>query len=467
MALPDKLLTAVNTMDARWSAAAGDLYQACHLRPPDVLVARDAVDFARLTRRLTPARNLASVLLLITLLALLASVALTFWPSTASLGAFLSADFGLLMVPCCTVSFAPPIGSPSFMVGRAGLRLAATAAAGFIAAWLYGRSLADDPHIWAAALGLTGAAFLVSDLVAPVCHRHSACARAIGPFRPGLAALSKGFRPVGAVMHERLRSALSDLDGTASNRPHGTPVRDGLQRRTWNTLRVELQRLYVPGDASPILGRSVGADHDQAARVSAFGLFEADLTALPRVLRAAITLDGLAAAVCALDGIAIVLPLTAPDSLTAPPAGPGGWRRSRRAHWHAALGFLDEPPGELVWAIDLAPGDGFADYLLAGQIAAIEDPARRVSALQAMGVARVVAALRLRPVHADSFGRLFHFGDRLVPSAFVAVHDRAVEADGAPIEHWIGVPPHTATAREAVAWTFGMSEQEYQPMQET
>jgi hypothetical protein len=192
-----------------------------------------------------------------------------------------------------------------------------------------------------------------------------------------------------------------------------------------------------------------------------------DLAALPRVLRAAVTLDGLAAAVCALDGIAVVLPLNAPDSLTALPAGPGGWRRSRRPPWHAALGFLDEPPAELVWAIDLAPADGVADYLLAGRITAIEEPARRGGALQLMGVPRVVAALRLRPVHADPFGRLFHFGDRLDPIAFVAVHDRAVGADGALIEHWICVPPHMATAREAVAWTFGMSEQDYQPLWET
>jgi len=363
--------------------------------------------------------------------------------------------------------FAPPIGSPVFIVGRAGLRLAAMAATGFIAAWLTGGGLADDPYTGAAALGVTGAAFLASDLMAPVFHRRSACARAIGSFRPGLAALSNGFRPVGAVVHERLRSALSDLDGNASNRPHGAPIRDGLQQRTWSALRGELQRLHVPGDALPVLGCSVGADYDQAARVSAFGLFGADLATLPRVLQAAVTLDGLAAAVCALDGIAIVLPLTAPDNLTVPPAGPGGWRRSRRAHWHAVLGVLDEPPAELVWAIDLAPGNSFADWLLAGRITAIDAPARRNLALQAMGVARSATALRLRPVHADAFGRLFHFGDRLDPSAFVAVRDRAVQADGAPIEHWICVPPHMATAREAVAWTFGMSEHEYRPIRET
>jgi hypothetical protein len=31
----------------------------------------------------------------------------------------------------------------------------------------------------------------------------------------------------------------------------------------------------------------------------------------------------------------------------------------------------------------------------------------------------------------------------------------------------LSVPPHVATAREAVAWTFGLTEQEYAPATET
>jgi hypothetical protein len=114
------------------------------------------------------------------------------------------------------------------------------------------------------------------------------------------------------------------------------------------------------------------------------------------------------------------------------------------------LSLLDEPESEFVLAIDLAPGDGIADWLL-----------------EAMGVANVATALRLPPVHTDAFGRLFHFGDRLSPSVFVVVRDCAVEADGTVIEHWICVPPHMVTAREAVAWTFGMTEQAYRPVRET
>jgi hypothetical protein len=319
----------------------------------------------------------------------------------------------------------------------------------------------------AAALALTGAVFMASDLVAPVRNRRAACASAIGPFRPGIRGLSRGFRPVGDVVHERLRSALSDLGGDAVNRQPGMPIRDEPQRRMWQAMRDELRRLHLPDNASPVLGHTVGADYDQAARVSELGLFGTDPAALPRVLQAAVTLDGLAAAVCALDGIAIVLPLAAPDTLTAVPAASGGWRRSRRAPWRTALSLLDEPEAEFVLAIDLAPRDSIADRLLARRIVAIDDPARRAPVLEAMGVARIATALRLRPVHADAFGRLFHFGDRVSPSVFVAVHDCAVEADGTVIEHWICVPPHMATAREAVAWTFGMNEQAYRPVRET
>jgi hypothetical protein len=33
--------------------------------------------------------------------------------------------------------------------------------------------------------------------------------------------------------------------------------------------------------------------------------------------------------------------------------------------------------------------------------------------------------------------------------------------------YWLRVPPHARTAKEAVAWTFGLSEQEYAPMVQT
>ena len=72
-----------------------------------------------------------------------------------------------------------------------------------------------------------------------------------------------------------------------------------------------------------------------------------------------------------------------------------------------------------------------------------------------------------RPVHEDTYGRLFHVGRRIDPSAFVQVSDKVLDGSGRPLRHWLSVPPHVATAREAVAWTFGLAAQEFRPDVET
>jgi hypothetical protein len=58
-------------------------------------------------------------------------------------------------------------------------------------------------------------------------------------------------------------------------------------------------------------------------------------------------------------------------------------------------------------------------------------------------------------------------GPEQTPLALVKVRDASPMADGVHREHWLGVPPHVATAREAVAWTFGMSESAYAPAAES
>jgi hypothetical protein len=117
-------------------------------------------------------------------------------------------------------------------------------------------------------------------------------------------------------------------------------------------------------------------------------------------------------------------------------------------------------------AVDLAPSDRLADRLLALRVRRLPEAERRTPAIRALGVGRLVAALGLPPIQEDDFGRLYQIGRRENPSAFVAVRDRVLDADGTPLEHWIAVPPHIATARKAVAWSFGMSEAEYRPNKE-
>ena len=49
----------------------------------------------------------------------------------------------------------------------------------------------------------------------------------------------------------------------------------------------------------------------------------------------------------------------------------------------------------------------------------------------------------------------------------VRVRNSTPEPDGSHHTYFIAVPPDTKTAHEAVAWTFGLSESEYEPVVET
>ncbi len=78
-------------------------------------------------------------------------------------------------------------------------------------------------------------------------------------------------------------------------------------------------------------------------------------------------------------------------------------------------------------------------------------------------------------IHQDEFGELycFRFKDYEPlngidePLVMVKVTNKTPEPDGSHREYCIRVPPRMNTAREAVAWTFQMSENEYDPRQET
>jgi hypothetical protein len=84
-----------------------------------------------------------------------------------------------------------------------------------------------------------------------------------------------------------------------------------------------------------------------------------------------------------------------------------------------------------------------------------------------MGEARMIAAAGIEPVHSDTFGDLYLIGPEQNPLAYVKVQDASPGPDGLHEEHWLSVPSHVATAREAVAWTFGMNESAYRPTAES
>ncbi|MBI0296438.1 hypothetical protein JBE04_18695 [Streptomyces sp. PRKS01-29] len=92
---------------------------------------------------------------------------------------------------------------------------------------------------------------------------------------------------------------------------------------------------------------------------------------------------------------------------------------------------------------------------------------RRVM-LEHYGYERYLEESGARPVHRDETGVLWRIeldGDE--PVAMVEVVNSTPEPDGTHRTYWLRVPPRVRTAREGVAWTFGVDADTYRPERET
>ncbi|AEV83539.1 hypothetical protein ACWT_2902 [Actinoplanes sp. SE50] len=92
---------------------------------------------------------------------------------------------------------------------------------------------------------------------------------------------------------------------------------------------------------------------------------------------------------------------------------------------------------------------------------------RRVM-LEHFGYERYLREAGARKRDADETGVLWWLdlpGDE--PLAMVEVVNATPEPDGSSRVYWLRVPPQTRTAREGVAWTFGLTADEYQPLIQT
>ncbi|MFE9664017.1 DUF6745 domain-containing protein [Streptomyces sp. NPDC005955] len=92
---------------------------------------------------------------------------------------------------------------------------------------------------------------------------------------------------------------------------------------------------------------------------------------------------------------------------------------------------------------------------------------RRVM-LEHFGYDRYLAESGAVPLHQDETGRLWRVplpdDEDLV---MVEVVNSTPEPDGTSRTYWLRVPPTVTTARAGVAWTFGLTEEEYAPVRET
>ena len=116
------------------------------------------------------------------------------------------------------------------------------------------------------------------------------------------------------------------------------------------------------------------------------------------------------------------------------------------------------------------PGE-FLDRLstLTPQLIRAEENAelRRVM-LEFYGYDRYLEESGAQPVHRDETGVLWRIeltGDE--DAVMVEVVNSTPEPDGTSRTYWLRVPPTTRTAREGVAWTFGLSAEEYNPLRQT
>ncbi|MFM9441419.1 DUF6745 domain-containing protein [Streptomyces acidiscabies] len=106
--------------------------------------------------------------------------------------------------------------------------------------------------------------------------------------------------------------------------------------------------------------------------------------------------------------------------------------------------------------------------LVPQRIQAEENAELRRVMLEFYGYERYLADSGAQPVHRDGTGVLWRIEMGIdEPVVMVEVVNSTPEPDGSRNVYWLRVPPRTRTAREGVAWTFGLSADAYAPLQET
>ncbi len=92
----------------------------------------------------------------------------------------------------------------------------------------------------------------------------------------------------------------------------------------------------------------------------------------------------------------------------------------------------------------------------------------RRSMIDIYGTENFLVDAKAKEIHADGYGTLYWLEQQFdEPLAMVKVINSTPEPDGTYKDYFIRVPPHMATAEQAVAWTFEMSDELYRPEKES
>ncbi|MFE0378572.1 DUF6745 domain-containing protein [Streptomyces inhibens] len=111
--------------------------------------------------------------------------------------------------------------------------------------------------------------------------------------------------------------------------------------------------------------------------------------------------------------------------------------------------------------------DGLVD-LTPERIRKEENAELRRVMLEFYGYDRYLEESGAQPRHRDEAGILWRIElDDDEPVVMVEVLNSTPEPDGTHRTYWLRVPPWTRTAREGVAWTFGLGAEAYAPVRET
>jgi hypothetical protein len=270
-----------------------------------------------------------------------------------------------------------------------------------------------------------------------------------------------GLAPLGTttlqpMVEERLRHAAEGLQP-----PPGAPTAALIEptpaeREAVRRIRLLLDRLcpdlVLLTTLEPSLGRGVDDGRVGGGRLRQ----AAPAPGLPVLAERALALDRWVVAATLLEGCAVVLPHAAE---AVPPGVP---REEAPAVVLARLGA----PAWLAWLAGRYP-ERLGLRLAAWALDREPDPALRQEGAERLGPGRVLAALGRGPVAEDGTGALFALGPEPQPTLFVRVADRVSGSEGLARLHWLPVPPHVASPKEAVAWTFGRTAAAYAPELET